>query len=232
MEIENPYIARVSVAGQFCLVTAPEAFLRRPLSIYSAGGGRLSFLYRVVGKGTEALSGMKTGQSIGVLGPLGTGYDERPVKKGAYPLLVGGGTGIASLSFLSVSMPKPGTVLYGARCAADIVPLPELRGKRWNVVFSTLDGSRGHEGLVTDTLDRWLDKNKHLSPVIYACGPRGMLKAVAERAERLAIPCQVSLEEMMACGVGNCQGCAVKTTAGHRMACKDGPVFRSNEIIW
>ena len=175
---------------------------------------------------------MKPGDTIAVIGPLGSGYDPRPVQKGCYPLLVGGGTGIASLSFLAATLPVPGTIFYGARCAADIVPLTGLSKMKWKIVYSTQDGSRGYNGLVTGMLDQWKDKNGTLSPVIYACGPHGMLKAVAERAEHFSIPCQVSLEEMMACGIGNCQGCAVKTTDGHRMVCKDGPVFPSNLIKW
>lgn len=229
---EAPFLARVSCAGQFCLVSVPGVFLRRPLSITGSAGKKLSFLYRVVGPGTANLAALKAGTAVTVLGPLGNGYDLRPLKKGITPVLVAGGTGIASLAFLAQQLPRVGVLFFGARCAKDLVALEGFRKRGWKIHLATEDGSRGHRGYVTDRLLEYAAAADPATTVLYACGPHPMLEKVAEIARTYRIEGYVSLEEMMACGLGNCQGCAVKIQDSYKMVCKDGPVFAINDVAW
>ncbi len=223
-------IARAAAAGQFCMIGIEKVFLRRPLSIYSVDtkSGEVSFLYKIVGKGTDVLSDMKTGEKIKILGPLGNGYPI-DIPKGFEPVLVGGGTGIASIHFLAESLAKlkiTGSVYYGVRTKKELVCLKEFKDTGWKVFVSTEDGSQGYKGYVTDLL---AEKIKNES-VIYVCGPTPMMKKVVDTAKEKNISGYVSLEEKMACGVGNCQGCAVKIAGENKMVCKDGPVFAIDSL--
>ncbi len=229
MVLQSPYLARVSRPGQFCLLTVPDVVLRRPLSIYYAGKGQIEFLYKTIGKGTKTLAAMKKGETVRVLGPLGNGYP--PLSQNTLPVLVAGGTGIASLSFLAASLSKPGILFFGARKKSEIIALDAFKKKKWRIQLATEDGSAGFKGYVTDLCKDEL-KGDCRAVAVYACGPHPMLAKIAHTCSWLNLTCFVSLEEMMACGVGNCQGCAIPVQGGYKMACKDGPVFNSRDILW
>ena len=209
------------------MLKAPGVFLRRPLSIFSASGSKIEFLYKVIGKGTKALSDLRKGEKIEVLGPLGNSYVTDTSKT---PLLVAGGTGVASLNFLARKLKNQGIIFYGAKKKAEFVPLELSARPGWKVSFSTEDGSRGVKGLVTASLEKYLKENPGKIFVVYACGPNPMLRAVSGICKQYKAEAYVSLEEMMACGVGNCQGCPVRSGNTYKMVCKDGPVFNINDV--
>ncbi len=222
ISIVSKQIASAAKAGQFCMIGIEKVFLRRPLSIYSADKktGNVSFLYKVVGKGTDILANMQEGEEIKILGPLGTPY---PVNftDDMEPVLVAGGTGVASVHFLAEQMKKKGSLYYGAKTKKELVCLSAFKKLGWKVFVSTEDGTEGYKGYVTDLLAKKIKKES----IIYVCGPTPMMKKVMDIAKDKNISGYVSLEEKMACGVGNCQGCAVKINGVHKMVCKDGPVF-------
>ena len=220
-------IASVAVAGQFCMIGLEKVFLRRPLSIYSVdkNTGIVSFLYKVVGKGTDILANLPVGCLVKVLGPLGQGYPLN-IKDNFETVLVAGGTGIASIHFLASSLSKPGNLYYGVRRKEELMCLNEFEKLGWKINISTEDGSYGYKGFVTDLLAKQIKQNS----IIYVCGPTPMMKKVAEIANDKNISGYASLEQKMACGVGNCQGCAVKINNSNKMACKDGPVFSISDI--
>ncbi len=221
-------IASVAVAGQFCMIGVEKVFLRRPLSIYSVDkkNGTVSFLYKVVGKGTDILANLPAGSTVKVLGPLGQGY---ALEKGDFePVLVAGGTGIASIYFLASSLSKPGSLYYGVRKKEELMCLENFERLGWKINISTEDGSYGYKGFITDLLAKQIQQNS----IVYVCGPTPMMKKVSEIIKEKNIPGYASLEQKMACGVGNCQGCAVKIDNAYKMACKDGPVFPIEKIIF
>ena len=227
--IVSKEIASAACAGQFCMIGLEKVFLRRPLSIYSVDkkNGTVSFLYKIVGKGTDILANLPVGSKVKVLGPLGQGYP-LDVKNNVEPVLVAGGTGVASIHFLASSLSKPGSLYYGVRKKEELMCLTEFEKKGWKLNISTEDGSFGYKGFVTDLLAKQIQHNS----VIYVCGPTPMMKKVSEIAKEKNIPGYASLEQKMACGVGNCQGCAVKIKNAYKMACKDGPVFSISDILF
>ena len=222
-------IASVAVAGQFCMIGLEKVFLRRPLSIYSVdkNTGTVSFLYKVVGTGTDILAKLSVGDSVKVLGPLGHGYP-LDIKENFEPILVAGGTGVASIHFLASNLSSPGSLYYGVRKKEELMCLSEFEKTGWKINISTEDGSLGYKGFVTDLLAKQIQQNS----VIYVCGPTPMMKKVVEIAKEKNISGYASLEQKMACGVGNCQGCAVKINNVYKMACKDGPVFAISDILF
>lgn len=220
----------------------PGVFLRRPLSIYATKDDNIEFLYRVVGTGTENLSKLEKGDKIDVLGPLGNDYDTSMFSKAASPLfdkegvrgsspvLIAGGTGIASLSFLADKLKRPGILFFGAKNKANIIGIENFKRRKWNIKIATEDGSKGHKGYITDLFASTDFKNKNI--ILYCCGPSPMLKKMAELAAKYNYSGYASLEEMMACGTGICQGCAVKAGGTYKMVCKDGPVFDMKDVEW
>lgn len=220
-------IANIATAGQFCMIGLEEVFLRRPLSIYSVDKetGVVSFLYKVVGKGTDILAKLPVGSSVKILGPLGQGYPLE-VQDNIEPVLVAGGTGIASIYFLANSLNKIGSLYYGVRKKEELLCLEEFEKLGWKIFISTEDGSCGYKGFITDLLQKQIKQES----IIYVCGPTPMMKKVKEIAEEKKIFGFASLEQKMACGVGNCQGCAVKIDNVYKMTCKDGPVFPISDI--
>lgn len=231
MDISAPDLAQGARPGQFLEVHVPSPvpLLPRPMSLagIDPDGGRVSILYRVVGSGTTALAKLGPGDRLRVMGPLGNGF---PDPEGKRAVLVAGGTGIAPLlPLLKLTAPES-QLLYGAAEGAQMVDVDGPAAGRVRVQLATEDGSRGHQGLVTDLLERTLPESG--AGVIYACGPRPMLAQVARQAFRLGVPAWVSLEERMACGVGACLGCSVMTDAGYRRVCRDGPVFSAREVVW
>jgi len=216
--------------GQFFELKNPaftHPMLRKPISVYDVNGESVSLMIKKLGKGTEQLAFLKAGDNIDLLGPLGNSF---PLTDGQKALLISGGIGYPPLYFLKKNLLQAGKQvwwLHGGRTQDDIFPADEI----W-----TDDGSAGKKGFVTDGMSEYLNKNQ--PEVIYACGPKPMLKACAEIASRHSIPLYVSLEEYMACGIGVCHGCAVKVKADnaigvdYKTVCKDGPVFDAGEIIW
>lgn len=252
MEIEAPFVAEKALPGQFVMVRVGSCvapLLRRPFGIYRIKTGRGSFeiLYRVVGQGTLLMSEMAAGVEIDILGPLGNGFDLE--EGGEKPLLVAGGVGVAPLFNLAVALVSGGaavTVLVGGKNKGEILSVDDLKEIGVDVMTATEDGEEGYIGYVTGLMEEVLDKSESFS-AIYSCGPKPMLKKVAEISRSREMPCQLSLEALMACGFGVCLGCVVKTCSEknppfsqggvggdlhYSRVCCEGPVFRAEEIIW
>jgi dihydroorotate dehydrogenase electron transfer subunit len=251
MRLTAPHEFSVAVPGQFVMVRvagAIDPLLRRPFGIFDVGiytpsqSGAVSqpyfeMLYRVVGKGTAMLSDLHETDLLDILGPLGSGFDlGSPDEE---KLIVGGGVGLAPLYLLARELVKTSQVrlFAGGRTRDDILCITEFERLGVECYTATEDGSLGEQGLVTEALVRRLDVLKGKGS-IYACGPHGMLNAVANIAAERHIACQVSLEGYMACGVGACLGC-VAPGSGHtadtpdfRCVCTEGPVFESGELKW
>jgi dihydroorotate dehydrogenase electron transfer subunit len=213
--------------GQFAMLSLDPHGLRldpllpRPMAVFRREGASVEFRFHVVGRGTALLAGLPPGAEIGVLGPLGNGFAE-PVGR---PLLVGGGTGTASL--YELAQRGSGTrMLLGGRSADSILGLAEFQELDVELQVATEDGSAGRRGLVTDLLDA------QPGDEIFACGPTAMMRAVYEHARIAGVPCRVSLESRMACGFGICLGCAVPTDGGFRYVCTHGPVFDAERLDW
>ncbi len=239
--VKAPEIRNLAKPGQFCMIDprplgASDPLLRRPLSIHRVGPkGLLIFMYKVVGRGTALLAQLSPGDSLRVLGPLGNGFQIDRSRPG---LLVGGGMGVAPLIFLSEAWPAhlKHSVILGGRTSTDIEYAARcLEENPSRPLLATEDGSIGHKGFVTDLLPQAMEMLGE-APVIYACGPRPMLKALSRMADELHLTCQVSLEARMACGVGLCLGCAVprsgKGDSGYLHVCKEGPVFMAEQVRW
>jgi dihydroorotate dehydrogenase electron transfer subunit len=221
--------------GQFYMIETGSSYdplLKRPFSYFRRTPESIQFLYAVRGKGTSLMSAFRRGRVLRLIGPLGTGYPKP--QKGHIPLLIAGGIGMASLFPLAEGLSVNYSVIYGARSKADLLMLNELQQLGKEVITCTDDCSFGKEGLVTDILNDFLISQSHIhgSLLLYACGPKPMLKAVAEIAKDKGIKGYASLEENMACGFGACLGCAVETTKGYKRVCKEGPVFPIEEIVW
>lgn len=215
-------------AGQFVEVEVPgnkQVMLRRPISIHDVDSenNTMTLLIQVAGKGTLTLSQMNEGERLNLVYPLGHGFSQQ----GTNVLLVGGGAGIAPLLHLSKCLKAKGvttTILLGGR-NKDMIPVRDEFNPYGTVGIATEDGSLGEKGLVTQ---------HSLFPAsydhIYTCGPTPMMKAVARYALDKNIECEVSLENMMACGVGACLCCVVDSDEGHKCVCKEGPVFNAKQL--
>jgi len=229
--------------GQFVMLRVSNGYdplLRRPLAVYRVlgassptvfRGSGIEVLYNVVGRGTAMLSCKRAGTEISVLGPLGNGF---PVHGSGDAVLVAGGMGIASFHMLARKLGR-GTLLYGARTRVHARLAREFRGLGLKTKLATDDGSAGIKGPVTVLLAQELERRRE-PPVIYACGPAPMLRAAAELSAEYGAECLVSLERAMACGMGACLGCAIKTGTEvketYRLVCRDGPVFDASAIDW
>lgn len=231
MILEADYLARVSCPGQFVMLQIPKVFLKRPVSIASASQGEIELIYKVVGAGTKSLSSLKPGSRIDVLGPLGNGYNLKTAA-GCQPLLVGGGTGIASLAFLASKLPKPGVVFYGASSKEHVIIPGSFAKSGWKVMIATDNGSTGRKGFVTDIFRDFIASEETVKRIVYTCGPKIMQSKLAKICDEFAINGYASLEEMMACGTGICQGCAVKISGTYKTSCSDGPIFAIKDIDW
>jgi dihydroorotate dehydrogenase electron transfer subunit len=233
---ENVFDMRLSAdfsgaaPGRFAgiYIPGPEFSLPRPLSFCGAGDSGARFVYRAVGKGTEKLSRLKTGDEVNFIAPLGSGY--AMPKAGARVAVVGGGLGIPPLLWLTASAVKAGagvTAFLGFRSEPFLVR--DFAETGADVRVATDDGSFGARGSAVDLLELFAEKNA--LNAVYACGPKPMLRKAAAFAEKTGVFCQLSLEERMACGVGACYGCAVPDKAGaYRKCCSDGPVFNADEV--
>ncbi len=225
--------------GQFVMLRVSEnldPLLARPFGIYSLPSrSSIELVYRVVGKGTALLTQRKAGSPLNILGPIGNGF---PLpEKSTTPVLIAGGSGFPPLHFFSLKAGSRAQLFIGARnkdCLPPIRILKSFRDIVAKVHLATDDGSAGKQGVTTDLLSAFLtamERKTHL--VLYACGPYAMLSAVGRIAAMHSLPCYVSMEERMACGVGACMGCSVGMKTGeYKRVCKDGPVFASQDIEW
>lgn len=237
--IDAPAISKEARPGQFVMVKCSEGLiplLRRPLSFHRIEKKSFELLYQVIGKGTELLSQKRKGEKLDIIGPLGNGFDIHPAESVKHEtLLVAGGIGIAPLLALAQKLKDSNihfTTLIGAKTRSHVLCADKLEKLGSTIKIATEDGSLGHKGFITDILKNMLAAKSAKLTNLYACGPRNMLKKIAEITKSKKTMCQVSLEERMACGSGVCLGCAVKTATGIKMACKDGPVFNAGDIIW
>jgi dihydroorotate dehydrogenase electron transfer subunit len=216
-------------AGQFLMIDSPSFPLRRPFAIVESSDGLIRIIFKVIGKGTKELASLKPGHEIKILAPLGS-FFPLPDNDRVNSILVGGGTGIISLLSL-VKMLKGKTSVILGFANANAVMLEDEFSTHSEVFVSTEDGTYGTKGNVIDILkDMGITNPKNT--VIYSCGPHGMLKAVNEFAAQHSVKHYTSLEERMACGVGACFCCSTKTVSGIKRACKEGPVFDSEELLW
>lgn len=234
-----PGISRAAKPGQFVHLRIPgrEPFiLRRPFSIFKADDQTISVLYKKVGLGTTAMDDMKQGDFVNLLGPLGNGFPLN--RKHIFPVLVGGGYGIAALHLLAKQLPARGAVFIGGRTRDDLLCVEDFTALGWQVNISTEDGSQGTKGLVTELLSSWFaGEGAGKTAEIFACGPDGMLKAVTRQAEKRGIKAWLSLDTHMGCGVGVCLACVCKIRADNGKVhwgrvCKEGPVFECRQIAW
>ncbi len=246
--LDAPEIVCLASPGQFvhvlCTPSGYDPLLRRPFSIHHTDpeSGKIVIVYEVRGRGTKALSERKPGELIDVLGPLGQGFripetdDSRPF------LLVGGGIGAVPLYFLGRKLEERFgsdrvTFIAGARTADLILFRQEFEKHCHDYHACTDDGSAGFHGFVTDRMFECLDGQEFcVPPIVYACGPTPMLKAVSKLAREHVCECQVSVEAKMACGVGACLSCVIKVRDGDSFkyvrSCAEGPVFDAREVIW
>ena len=208
-----------------------DPLLKRAFSLFRRTPEGLQILYRIKGKGTSMLRDLKEGTVISMLGPLGNGYPLPSADQS--PLVIAGGIGIASVFSLVEKLSKKAFVFYGAKMREELFLSDALEKIYRELVVCTDDGSCGVKGTVVDVVRDFIQKHDPLlKPVIYACGPNVMLREIAKVAAASRIKAYVSLEEHMACGIGACLGCVVKTKSGHQRVCKEGPVFDATEIVW
>ncbi len=259
MRVNAPECASMALAGQFAHIQAhPHRPLRRPISIMrvSADEGWVDFLYKAVGEGTRLLAERQVGDELNLLGPIGTPFAVTKKR----PLLIGGGVGMPPMIFLAETLKsnaetkpfvilgsevpfpfpvRPSQILLPGLPDGVIAAMPLLDD--WDIPsrLASLQGYPGcHQGYVTDLARSWLeslDEQQRSEVEIFSCGPHPMLAAVAELAKAFSIPCQVSLEEFMACGVGGCAGCVVPVNTENGTAmkrvCVDGPVFDADTVF-
>ena len=208
--------------GQFVNIRVAGQFLRRPISVCNITDGVLTIIYKVVGVGTEAMSHLPVGTQLDVLTVLGNGYDL--TKAGDAPLLVGGGVGVPPMYMLARQLREMGKtvrVILGFNTKDEVFYEEEFRALGCDVIVTTVDGSHGLKGFVTNALD---GKQSYY----YTCGPLPMIKALIQAAGTHG---EVSMEERMGCGFGACMGCTIQTTQGPKRVCKEGPVFPAGELI-
>jgi dihydroorotate dehydrogenase electron transfer subunit len=213
-----------------------DPLLPRPMAVYRqravAGGAEVEILFKRHGRGTALLALARPGETVRLVGPLGRGF--ALPEPGESPILVAGGTGIASVYELAAILSaagRPAVVLLGARRAADLMAEDDFAALSGPLRIATEDGSRGGRGLVTDLLARELRELPN--PRVYACGPTAMMRRASEIALAAGAPCSVSLENPMACGFGVCLGCAAPMAGGgYALVCRDGPVFDAAQVRW
>ena len=213
----------ITASGQFVNIQLEGMFLRRPISVCDYDGSTLTIVYKVVGKGTEAMSKMAKGTKLDILTGLGNGYDL--TLSGDRPVLLGGGVGVPPMYNLAKKLVAEGkhvSVILGFNTQSEIFYENEFKALGCDVTVTTVDGSYGTKGFVTDALPENYT-------YFYTCGPEPMLKAVYRATSTSG---QMSFEERMGCGFGACMGCSCKTLTGYKRICKEGPVMKKEEILW
>ncbi|MDP2182517.1 MAG: dihydroorotate dehydrogenase electron transfer subunit [Actinomycetota bacterium] len=232
--LETPRVAAHVRPGQFVhlrVARGRDFILRRPFSVHRVSGDRIEILYQVLGVGTREMATASPGAEMDLIGPLGRGW--AVPERLEHALLVAGGLGAAPLGMLAEELATAGvavTVALGAPTAVRLVAREVFERTARRVEVATEDGSSGEAGLVTKVTGRLLAADTF--DVAYVCGPEAMQRAVAEQCSSAGVACQVSLERLMACGIGACLSCVVTTTTGLKRACADGPVFDAEEVLW
>lgn len=222
LEGDTTYIVR---PGQFINIELEGCYLRRPISVCDYDATTITIIYKVVGNGTEKMATLQEGQELDILTGLGNGFEVK--RSGERPLLIGGGVGTPPMYNLCKKLIEQGkkpTAILGFGAKDEIFYEEEFKKLGAEVYISTVDGSYGTKGFVTDVVKDLKDYTYY-----YACGPKNMLKAVYDTATSDG---ELSFEEKMGCGFGACMGCTCKTQKGNKRICKDGPVLRKEEIIW
>ncbi len=217
-------VSEITSSGQFVNIKLEGLYLRRPISVCDCEDGVLTLIYKVVGKGTEQMAQMSEGEELNVLTGLGNGYDLSLA--GDKPLLLGGGVGVPPLYMLAKKLIAEGkkvSVVLGFNTEAEIFCEEDFKALGAEVFVTTVDGSYGIKGFVTDAM-----KDVDYT-YFYTCGPEPMLKAIYKAS---ATSGQFSFEERMGCGFGACMGCSCKTIIGYKRICKEGPVLKKEEILW
>ncbi len=233
LKVQSPVDTSSILPGQFVEILVKDtrnAFLRRPISIYNVNNDRNSFelLIQIVGEGTLLLSKLEIGDKVEIMYPLGKSFTIAEANKKA--LLIGGGVGVAPLLYLAKKLKANNVdvhILLGGRGSDNIIETDNFK-KYGSVYISTDDGSIGEKGFV---IQHSVMQNMAFD-TIYTCGPDPMMRAVAKLAKEQSINCEVSLENMMACGIGSCLCCVTETTSGHQCVCTDGPIFNTNILGW
>ena len=216
-------VSEITAPGQFVNIKLDGMYLRRPISVCDVSADTLTIIYKAVGKGTKMMSAMKSGE-LDLLTGLGNGYDLSCA--GDSPVLIGGGVGVPPMYLLAkrlIAQGKRVHVILGFNTKSEIFYEEEFKALGVDVTVTTVDGSYGCKGFVTDAL-----KDMSYS-YFYTCGPEPMLKAVYKASETSG---QMSFEKRMGCGFGACMGCSCKTITGYKRICKEGPVMRKEEILW
>ena len=214
--------------GQFAHVYVPGKSLRRPISVCDARDGVLRLVYQVKGEGTKIMSQMKPGETVDVLAPLGNGFN---IEKGKKYALIGGGIGVPPMLYTAAQCESP-LVITGFRSESLVILQEDFKNAGAQLMLCTDDGTAGRKGFVTELLREKIDEVDE----VCACGPTPMLKAIADVCREFSKPCQISLEERMACGIGACLVCAVKVRKNGeeimQHVCKNGPVFNAEEVVF
>ena len=223
LEGDTQYITH---SGQFINIELEGKFLRRPISVADYDATTITIIYKVVGHGTEQMSKMETGKKLDILTGLGNGFSTD--NDAQRPLLVGGGVGVPPMYNLCKRLLAEGkhpTVIVGFNTKAEVFYAEEFKALGVDVHIATADGSQGIKGFVTDAIREAGIEFDYL----YTCGPLPMLKALYDATD---VEAEFSFEERMGCGFGGCMGCTCKTKYGYKRICKEGPVLKSDEIIW
>ena len=213
----------ITASGQFVNILLDGLYLRRPISVCDYDDATLTIIYKVVGKGTEQMSKMATGKQLDILTGLGNGYDL--TLSGEHPVLLGGGVGVPPMYNLAKKLKAQGktvSVILGFNTASEVFYAEEFKALGCDVTVTTVDGTMGKKGFVTDALPENYT-------YFYTCGPEPMLKAVYKASVTSG---QMSFEKRMGCGFGACMGCSCKTLTGYKRICKEGPVMKKEEILW
>ena len=230
--IQNRELAKQAKPGQFLHIQCGDTVsmpLRRPISICDVKGETLCFIYEVKGRGTKALQSQT--EFLDVLGPLGNGFTILP-EQHKNPAVIGGGIGVYPMLYQTKQLPEP-SVYLGFRNKSLVTLEEEFKTATAFLSVSTDDGSYGTQGFALDALKK--DFAEKQFDIIYACGPKGMLKAIQAFAKETGVPCQISLEERMGCGIGACLTCSCEThkegAGKYQCVCKNGPVFWAEEVV-
>ncbi len=228
--LKNADLAEITKPGQFAHLLVPGKTLRRPISVCDVENDTIRLVFEVKGEGTKILSETDVGSSINMICPLGNGFDLPKDKK---IIFIGGGIGVPPMLYSAKQAGKNAVVINGFRDKSAVILTEDFRKIGCRLIETTDNGSYGIHGFVTGPLEEVIDE----ADMICACGPAPMLKNIAGMAAQHHKECFVSLEQRMACGIGACLGCAVGInkedgTFTYKHVCKDGPVFRAEEVVW
>ena len=228
--LKNKTLAGITKPGQFVQVLVPGKTLRRPISVCDVEEDTIRLVFEVRGEGTQIMSQMGEGDTVNIIAPLGRGFT---LDKNKRTVFVGGGIGVPPMLYSAGQLGDNAVVINGFRSKDAVILSKDFEKVVSKLIITTDDGSFGIHGFVTQPLEQEIKK----AELICACGPTPMLRNIARMAKEHNVPCQVSLEQRMACGVGACLGCAVAVkrqdgTTCFQHVCKDGPVFDAEEVAW